>query len=29
MFRLEYHPTPKTCHQFLSSALDMIIKSTN
>lgn len=29
MYRLEYNPTPKTCHQFLSSALEMIIKSTN
>lgn len=29
MFRLEYSPTLPTCHQFLSSALDMIIKSTN
>lgn len=29
MYRLEYHPTPKTCHQFLSSALNMIIDSTN
>lgn len=29
MYRLEYHPTPKTCHQFLSSALQMITDSTN
>jgi dynein heavy chain, axonemal len=29
MNRLEYHPTPKTCLDFMQGALDMIIQSTN
>jgi hypothetical protein len=29
MYRLEYHPTPAQCHDFLQGALQQIIDSTN
>ena len=29
MYKLEYSPTPETCHSFMQGALDQIITSTN